>query len=66
MICRLTIWYWPICRRRHAGQAAVALPGSDQAGVPPLYVWRMGSDGVLAAGLGPALEAVFLKDVPCS
>lgn len=47
-------------------QAAVALPGSGQDGVPPLYVWRMGADGALLAGLGPELEAVFLKDLPCS
>ena len=40
------------CEFAFPGQAAVALPGSGLAGVPPLYVWRMGADGVLAAGLG--------------
>lgn len=54
------------CEFAVPGQAAVALPGSGLAGVPPLYVWRMGADGVLLAGLGPELEAVFLKDLPCS
>lgn len=54
------------CEFAVPGQAAVALPGSDQDGVPPLYVWRMGTDGVLAAGLGPDLTAVFLETLPCS
>lgn len=54
------------CEFAVPGQATLALPGSGQAGMPPLYVWRMGCDGVLAAGLGPDLEAVFLKDLPCS
>ncbi len=54
------------CEFVFPGQAAVALPGSGLAGVPPLYVWRMGADGVLAAGPGSDLEAVFLKDLPCS
>ena len=49
------------CEFAVPGQSAVALPGSGQAGVPPLYVWSMGSDGVLVAGPGPARQAVFLE-----
>lgn len=54
------------CEFAVPGQAAIALPGSGLAGVPSLYVWHMGTDGVLAAGMGPDLTAVFWEKLSCS
>lgn len=45
------------CEFEVPGQESVLLPGSGCPGVPPLYVWCMGANGVLTAGLGPAQRA---------